>query len=276
MQALRNIIWWLIGLTTVIVFTLVLLLSSLLSGQFWEVPRSALISVYAGLLLGLINRIGILRLGETLIHEIGHAQMAALTFGKVSYIRVERDTSGVTYHYQGRFFRRLTSAFISLFGPISSAVVFLITARLVASELTAYWAIGAGIFIILILISTVRNIWGWITGIFLLGILYLALEASGYIEPQFLTADNLAQGNTLLVNSILAVTAFNLGSALKYSIQFRFPRNPNSDEFRFSRALFLPGFVGGHLIILIQLGLMWLGLGYLLGWPSAFEIGRFI
>jgi hypothetical protein len=276
MQALRNIIWWLIGLTTVIVFTLVLLLSSLLSGQFWEVPRSALISVYAGLLLGLINRIGILRLGETLIHEIGHAQMAALTFGKVSYIRVERDTSGVTYHYQGRFFRRLTSAFISLFGPISSAVVFLITARLVASELTAYWAIGAGIFIILILITTVRNIWGWITGIVLLGILYLALEASGYIEPQFLTADNLAQGNTLLVNSILAVTAFNLGSALKYSIQFRFPRNPNSDEFRFSRALFLPGFVGGHLIILIQLGLMWLGLGYLLGWPSAFEIGRFI
>jgi uncharacterized membrane protein len=276
MQALRNITWWLIGLTTVIVFTLVLLLSSLLSGQFWEVPRSAMISVYVGLLLGLINRIGILRLGETLIHEIGHAQMAALTFGKVSFIRVERDTSGVTYHYQGRFFRRLTSAFISLFGPISSAVVFLITARLVASELTAYWAIGAGIFIILILITTVRNIWGWITGIVLLGILYLALEASGYIEPQFLSADNLLQSNTLLVNSILAVTAFNLGSALKYSIQFRFPRNPNSDEFRFSRALFLPGFVGGHLIILMQLALFWLGLSYLLGWPSAFEIGRFI
>jgi len=235
-----------------------------------------MISVYAGLLLGLINRIGILRLGETLIHEIGHAQMAALTFGKVSYIRVERDTSGVTYHYQGRFFRRLTSAFISLFGPISSAVVFLITARLVASELTAYWAIGAGIFIILILVSTVRNIWGWITGIVLLGILYLALEASGYIEPQFLSADKLLQGNTLLVNSILAVAAFNLGSALKYSIQFRFPRNPNSDEFRFSRALFLPGFVGGHLIILIQLGLMWIGLSYLLGWPSPFEVGKFI
>ena len=276
MQALRNITWWLIGLTTVIVFTLVLLLSSLLSGQFWEVPRSAMISVYVGLLLGLINRIGVLRLGETLIHEIGHAQMAALTFGKVSFIRVERDTSGVTYHYQGRFFRRLTSAFISLFGPISSAVVFLITARLVASELTAYWAIGAGIFVILILITTVRNVWGWITGIVLLVILYLALEASGYIEPQFLSADNLLQGNTLLVNLILAVTAFNLGSALKYSIQFRFPRNPNSDEFRFSRALFLPGFVGGHLIILIQLALLWLGLSYLLGWPSPFEVGKFI
>jgi hypothetical protein len=235
-----------------------------------------MISVYVGLLLGLINRVGVLRLGETLIHEIGHAQMAALTFGKVSFIRVERDTSGVTYHYQGRFFRRLTSAFISLFGPISSAVVFLITARLVASELTAYWAIGAGIFVILILITTVRNVWGWITGIVLLVILYLALEASGYIEPQFLSADNLLQGNTLLVNSILAVTAFNLGSALKYSIQFRFPRNLNSDEFRFSRALFLPGFVGGHLIILIQLALLWLGLSYILGWPSPFEVGKFI
>jgi hypothetical protein len=276
MQAIRNLTWWLIGLTTVVVFTLVLLLSNLLAGQFWDVPKSAMIAVYVGLGLGLLNRFGLLRLGETLIHEIGHAQMGALTFGKISFIRVERDTSGVTYHYQGRFFRRLTSALVSLFGPISSAVVFLITARLVASELTGYWAIGAGTFIILILITTVRNVWGWITGLVILGILYLVLEASGYIEPQFLSPDNLLQSNTLLVNAILGITAFNLGSALKYSIQFRFPRNPNSDEYRFSKALFLPAVFGGHLIILIQLALLWLGLSYLLGWPRAFEVGKFI
>ena len=147
---------------------------------------------------------------------------------------------------------------------------------MVASELTGYWAIGAGTFIILILITTVRNVWGWITGLVLLGILYLVLEASGYIEPQFLSPDNLLQSNTLLVNAILGITAFNLGSALKYSIQFRFPRNPSSDEYRFSKALFLPAVFGGHLIILIQLALLWLGLSYLLGWPSAFEVGKFI
>ena len=276
MQAIRNLTWWLIGLSTLIVFTLVLLLSNLLAGQFWEVPRSAIICTYAGIFLGFINRISVLRLGETLVHEIGHAQMAALTFGKVTLIRVERDTSGVTYHYQGRFFRRLSSALISLCGPISSAVLFLITARLIASELTAYWAMGAGVFIVLILVTTVRNIWGWITGLVLLAILYLVLEASGYIEPQLLTSENLLTTNDFLVNAILAITAFNVGSALKYSVFYRFPKNPNSDEVKFSHSLFLPAFIGGHLIIVIQLALLWISMSYLLGWPSALEVGKFI
>jgi hypothetical protein len=151
-----------------------------------------------------------------------------------------------------------------------------ITARLVASELTAYWAIGLALFIALILITTVRNFWGWVTGLVILGILYLVLEASGYIAPQFLTASNLVTTNNLLVSTILSVTAFNVGSALKYSVQCRVPRNPNSDEYRFSKALFLPARVGGILIILAQILLVWIGITYLLGWSSFVEIGRLI
>ena len=276
MQLLRNFTWWLTGLTTSIVFLLVILLSKVLAGQFWEVPRTAIICVYVGLILGYVNNFKLLRLGETLVHEIGHAQMVALTFGQVSFIRVERDTSGVTYHRQGFLFRRITSALISLFGPISSAVVFVITARLVASELTAFWALGLGLFIVLILVTTVRNLWGWITGLVLLGILYLVLEASGYIAPQLLSSSNLVTSNSLLVKVILAVTAFNLGSALQYSVKCRVPRTPNSDEYKFSKALFLPSRVGGSLILVVQLVLAWIGLSYLLGWSSVFEIGRII
>ena len=276
MQFLRNITWWLTGLTTLVVFVLVVLLSEILAGQFWEVPRTAIICVYAGIVLGFLNKLKLLRLGETLVHEIGRAQMVALTFGQVSFIRVERDTSGVTYHRQGFLFRRFTSALVSLFGPISSAVVFVITARLVASELTAYWALGLGLFVSLILVTTVRNLWGWITGVVLLGILYLVLEASGYIEPQLLSSSNLVTSNNLLLNVILAVTAFNVGSALQYSVQCRVPRNPNSDEYKFSRAMFLPLRVGGSLILAIQLVLVWIGLSYLLGWASIVEIGRLI
>jgi Peptidase M50B-like len=276
MQALRNLTWWLTGLTTLVGFTLVLLLSNLLAGQFWEVPKTAVICVYVGLLLGFINKVSLFRLGETLVHEIGHAQMAALTFGRVSFIRVERDTSGVTLHRPRFLFRRLTTALISLSGPIASSVLFVVTARLVASELTAYWAIGLGIFIILILITTVRNLWGWITGLVLVAALYLILEASGYIAPRLLSADSLITTNNLLVDAILAVTAFNLGSALQYSITFRKARNPNSDEYKFSKALFLPGFIGGYLVIAIQLILTWIGMSYLLGWTSALSIGRLI
>jgi hypothetical protein len=276
MQALRNLTWWLTGLTTLVGFTLVLLLSNLLAGQFWEVPRTAIICVYVGLFLGFVNKISLFRLGETLVHEIGHAQMVALTFGRVAYIRVERDTSGVTLHRQSFIFKRLVTALIALFGPISSAVLFLVTARLVASELTAYWAIGLGIFIALILITTVRNLWGWITGLALLAALYLVLEASGYIAPQLLSSESLVTTNNLLVDVILAVTAFNLGSALQYSINFRKAQNPTSDEYKFAKALFLPGFIGGYIIILVQLLLTWVALSYLLGWASPLEAGRFI
>lgn len=276
MQVLRNLTWWLTGLTTLVSFTLVLALSNLLSGQFWEVPRTAIICVYVGLFLGFVNKVSLFRLGETLVHEIGHAQMVALTFGRVAYIRVERDTSGVTLHRQSLLFRRLATALIALCGPISSAVLFLVTARLVASELTAYWAIGLGVFIALILITTVRNCWGWITGLTLLAALYLVLEASGYIAPKLLSSESLVTTNNLLVNVILAITAFNLGSALQYSISFRKARNPNSDEYKFSKALFLPGFIGGYIIIAIQLILTWIGMSYLLGWTSALSIGRLI
>ena len=276
MQYFRNLTWWLTGLSTLVAFVLVVLLSDILSGQFWDVPRTAIICVYAGIFLGYVNKLTLLRLGETLVHEIGHAQMAALTFGRVSFIRVERDTSGVTYHRQGFLFKRFSSALISLFGPISSSVVFVITARLVASELTAYWALGLGLFVALILVTTVRNLWGWVTGVVLLGILYLVLEASGYVEPQLLSTSNLVTSSNLLVHVILAVTAFNVGSALQYSVQCRVPRNPNSDEHKFSRALFLPLRFGGSLILLIQLLLVWIGLSYLLGWSSIFAIGRLV
>lgn len=276
MQFFRNLAWWITGLVTLVVFIIVFLLSKLLAGQFWEIPQKTMIVVYVALLLGFVNRISFLRLGETLVHEIGHAQMVALTFGKVKFIRVERDTSGVTYHTQGFFFKRITFALIALFGPISSAVFFVITSRLVASELTAYWAIGIGAFIILILISTVRNLWGWLTGLALLGILYLVLESTGYLAPQVLSESSLITSQNLLVDVILGVTAFNLGSALNYSFAVRRVRNPNSDEFKFSQALFLPSFIGSRLIIVIQLFLLWISLSFLLGWPSIFQVGRFI
>jgi hypothetical protein len=276
MQSLRNLTWWLIGLTSTITFGLVVWLSDLLSGQFWNVPQSAIITVYVALFLGFINKISALQLGDTLVHEIGHAQIAALTFGKVSSIHVQRDTSGVTFFAGGRFFRRISMALVSLFGPISSSVVFLITARFISSELSEFWVLGAAIFISLILITTVRNFWGWVTGLVFLVFLYILLETSGFIEPTLLGAANSSLINDYLVNFLLGVVSFNAGTALRYSVKGRFPKNPQSDEYRFSRSLFLPVTIGGHVILLMQMLLLWIGISYLLGWSSAFEIGRLI
>lgn len=86
----------------------------------------------------------------------------------------------------------------------------------------------------------------------------------------------LVVSNNLLVNVNLAATAINVGSALQYSVQCQVPRNPNSDEYKFSRAMFLLSRVGGSLILAIQLVLVWIGLSYLPGWASIVEIGRLI
>jgi len=64
MQLLRNLTWWLTGLSTLVVFTLVVLLSEILAGQFWVVPRTAIICVYVGIALGFLNKISFLRLGR--------------------------------------------------------------------------------------------------------------------------------------------------------------------------------------------------------------------
>jgi hypothetical protein len=276
MQFLRDLSWWFIGIVTLFSFFLVMALSNLLAGQFWEVPRMSILVVYIGLILGFLNKISIFQLGDTLVHEIGHAQMAALTFGRVSYIRVERDTSGVTSHRHSFVFRRLSTALVSLCGPISSSIIFVITTRLVASELTAYWALSLCIFVALILVTTVRNFWGWLTGITLLALLYVALESSGYISPKLLSPESLVTSNNFVVLVILGVVSFNLGTAIQYSMKSRKGRNPSSDESKFSKALYLPSYLGARLIILIQLVLMWFGLSFLLGWESIFKIGRLI
>ena len=257
-------------------FVLVLMLSNILSGQFWKVPSTAILAVYVGVLFGLLNPFSLLRLGETLIHEIGHAQMAAFTLGSVKYIRVERDTSGVTFHTGSFLPTRLRSCLVSLFGPIASSVLFVITARLVASELTVYWALGIGVFTVLILISTVRNIWGWITGLVVLLGLYIILESSGYFTNKLIGETSLATTSDLIVIMILGIASFNYGSSIKYSLSVRKIKNPNSDEYKFSKSLFLPHYIGSRLIILCQLLLGWIGLGILLGWPSIFDVRRLI
>ena len=276
MQILRDISWWVIGLVTTVTFVLVLTLSDLLKGQFIPLQTSAVLIVYICLFLGIANRIVILQLGDTLVHEIGHAQMAALTFGRVRYIRVEKDSSGVTNHFRSRLFGKISTCLVSIFGPISSGVLFLITTRFVASELTQYWAIFLACAVVLILITTVRNLWGWVTGILLLASLYLLLESNGLINPRILGTKNLQTTNQLIVNCILAVTAFNFGNAIRYSFKCRKPRSSNSDEYKFSRSLFLPGVVGGYFILIIQLALLWISLSFILGWSSPLQIGRWI
>ena len=107
-------------------------------------------------------------------------------------------------------------------------------------------------------------------------VLYLILESTGYVAPFFLNESSLVTSSNILVEAILGITAFNLGSSIQYSFAVRKSHNPNSDEFKFSRSLFLPFFIGSRLILVIELLLGWYAMSILLGWPSMIQIGRFI
>lgn len=268
MQLLRNISWWLIGNFLLISFVLVIVLSDLLAGQFSQLPNSLMVTTIVFFALGLFTQNSLFALGETLIHEIGHAQMAALTLGKVRFIRVERDASGVTVHQHSRIFNRFASILVSLAGPLASPVLLLLSARFISSELVRYWALALVVIISLILITTVRSFWGWATGLILLGVLYLFLEAVGFIDLLILTPQNGAIFKTYFEHIVLGYMAFNSGIALRYSWGNRKSVNPNSDEFKFAQAAFLPPRLGGYLILLLHFPLIWLASSFLLGWPS--------
>lgn len=270
MQLLRNLTWWLIGLFLSVSFVLVVFLSRLLEGQFTQLSTSILLVTAASFTLGLFSRKPLLALGETLSHEIGHAQMAAFTLGKVRFIRVERDASGVTVHQRSRIFNRAATALVSLAGPLASPVIFVLTARFISSELVSYWALALVIIVAAILASTVRSFWGWTTGLFILINLYLYLEAIGFMDQQLLPSQSGNIYKTYFEYVVLGFVAFNSGIALRYSWGNRKSVNPNSDEYKFARAAFLPPRLGGYLVLILHFPLLIVAVSFLLGWPLPF------
>lgn len=182
---------------------------------------------------------------NTLIHEVGHALMTILTFGKVAKIELFANTEGTAWS-RHRFF--LGGVLTSLAGyPAASATAFLFV----------YFAVNAQYdYILLGLLGVlVVSALFWIRNIY--GILWVATFGSAFTYMLWLDNPVLSENVALFLTAILFIasvtTAFDI---LKISVKT--PRD-SGDASNLANAIFIPAQIWGLLFFAQSLAFAYFG-----------------
>jgi hypothetical protein len=220
----------------------------------------------AALFVGFVMPIRKLHTPETLNHEVGHAFAAALMGFSVRLIRVEKDTSGVT-HFTGKV-SRFRSLIISAAGPLGTVSFFVFTAALISGNNAILWILFSLVSTVLITITTVRSLWGWISSAIVVAALGQSLWASIQIGSGNFGNVTFGIWSTSTWNLAILISAYCCGISLKYSIHCRKPRSESQDEARVGRALGVHPTIGGHLILILNATLILVAITMILGWVN--------
>lgn len=277
MQAIRNITWRLIALTFVGLFIYSLLpLFVSGGGGFAPLPITTFYGTFVALLVGFVMPIKRLHTPETLNHEVGHALAASLMGLSVRLIRVEKDTSGVTF-FNGNV-SRIRSLIVAASGPLGTVSFLVFTTALIAGNKALIWILFALLSILLITLTTVRSVWGWISSTFVIAALGRSLWQSIQIGSESIGNVTFGIWPTSTWNLAILFSAYCSGISLKYSIQCRRPRSDSQDEAKVGRALGLHPIIGGHLILILNIVLIFAAITMILGWvnpwtPSPLNLG---
>ena len=267
MSFIRNVTWRIVAAAFLVLFGGALW--PLITGNtasFKTLPDQAHLGALVAIGVGLIVPTRILKIPSTLNHEVGHALMASLLRESVNFIRVEIDTSGVTVH-NGKM-SRLHMGLRAAAGPLASATLLLFTTLLIVQDKAHLWILFTLISTVLITLTTVRSIWGWVSATIVVAALSRALQLSLQISSG--TPDSMQFG--IWYNSAwnlpILFAAFSTGIGIRYSWYCRNPYSESQDEAKFGRAFWLGPKLGGHVILLINLAFTWTALSLILGWVN--------
>jgi hypothetical protein len=266
-QALRNLTWRLIAITFIglLSYSLLPLFVTGASG-FTPLPVTTFYGTAAALFVGFVMPIKRLHTPETLNHEVGHALAASLMGLSVRLIRVEKDTSGVTF-FNGNV-SRVRSLIVAASGPLGTVSFFAFTVALIAGNKAVLFILFALISTLLITLTTVRSVWGWISSTMVLAALGRALWQSIQIGSESIGNTTFGIWPTSTWNLAILFSAYCSGIALKYSIQCRRPRSDSQDEAKVGRALGMHPIIGGHLILILNVALIFTAITMILGWAN--------
>jgi hypothetical protein len=244
--------------------------------KFAPLPQETLYGTVAAMLVGFFMPIKRLHTPETLNHEVGHALAASLMGFSVRLIRVEKDTSGVTF-FNGNI-SRVRSLIVSASGPLGTVSFFVFTTALIAGNKAVLFILFALISTALITLTTVRSVWGWISSAMVIAALGRSLWQSIQIGSESIGNATFGIWPTSTWNLAILFSAYCSGIALKYSIQCRRPRSATQDEAKVGRALGLHPTIGGHLILILNIVLIFTAITMILGWvnpwtPIPFDLG---
>jgi Peptidase M50B-like len=271
MQIVRNVVWWGLAVAYSVALVVLVGLGQVFSNVLQPLPQPVLISSAFMFFVGYVVRGRFKDASATLIHEIGHAMAAGLVFQRVKYIRVEMDTSGVMVSQVG-VFNRLTYGIVSAAGPLANIIFLLFTVRAMTLGLSAFWLAFVAGATILILVSTVRNVWGWITGVIFSGNLVWLLYALHNFEIQAVPFSDSSAVQSVSVAAIMLIVSHNAGSTIRYNIMCRKAPQPTMDEYKFGKWILLGPWAGGHLILLANIVGVAYAVAFMFGLTSPMEL----
>lgn len=251
MKLLRNLTWRLVAVAFLLLFAYATFhFLHIESSELKSLQQTTKYASIVAMFIGLIVPTRILKIPETLNHEVGHALMASLLRNTIDSIRVEIDTSGVTFA-KGKP-SRLHLGLRAIAGPLASATLFAFTTLLVVINHADYWILFTLVSTVLITVTTVRSFWGWISAAIVTTALFRALQLS--LEIGSNVSSNLAYG--IWFNSqwniAILITAYSAGIGLRYSWACRRPVSESQDESKVGRALGMSPTVGGYLVLLLN------------------------
>lgn len=275
MQTVRNIVWRFIAILFLFLLVTSFVPSFIGANPFTgRLSRETVIAAYVAFGLGFLVPSGFLKIPATLIHEVGHALASSLLGGKVKYIKVEIDESGLTQSQfkRGRFGQFLVCAS----GPLANSVFFLFTVNLIVHNRSQYWIGFTLLALVLITISTVRSFWGWMISIFISVILSQSLIRSIEISSSTSTFANIGIWTQSSINLAVIFTAYAAAIELHYAWRVRQVRSRSQDEFRVSQALGMSPRIGGRLLFLVNLIFVLIAFSQILGWDNLWTPGPFL
>lgn len=274
MQLLRNLVWRLIALLFIILLA-ASFVPSLIGGEVSaaRVSQQTIIVSCIAFVCGFIMPFKFLKIPATLIHEVGHAFASSLLGGKVKFIRVEIDESGLTWSESKR--GRFGKFFVCAAGPLANSVFFLFSVNLIVHNLSPYWIGFTLLSVILITISTVRSFWGWMTAIFISFVLSQALTRSLQFTSSSDAFSNVGIWTQSSINLAVIFTAYTAAIELHYAWRVRKVFSSNQDEFKVSQALGISPKIGGRLLFVVNLLFVITAFSKALGWESPWTPAQF-
>lgn len=191
-----------------------------------------------------------LKVFVVLLHELGHATAAVLTGGSVDRIELSPRLGGLCWSRGGIRWLVLPAGYLGsmLFGGL----ILWIAAR---SRRDRFWAMGLGVFVLLVTLLLVRSLFGFVFGL----LFALALIAMGKFLPDAV--------NDLVLRFLGLTSAMYAVIDIKEDLISR--TVPGSDAYAMSQELFLPP---------VFWGLLWMGLALAFGafliWAVARSDGK--
>ena len=233
---------------------------------FTSLPTKTFYGACAAIVIGFIVPFKLLKVPETLNHEVGHALAASLMGLSVRLIRVEKDMSGVTA-FSGQF-SRFRSLIVSAAGPLGTASFFVFTAALISDNKAILWLLFTLGATLLITVTTVRSLWGWVSAVLVIAVLWQSLWTSIQLGSGIIGNVSIGIWTASTWNLAILIPAYCCGISIKYSIQCRRPRSESQDEAKVARALGLHPTLGGYLILMLNLALVFTAMTMILGWAN--------